>query len=105
MDLIDMPFSEMCKNERKFEDIPHYPLGEVPDELPEKNEELYRLIIIKRAMLASYEEAASEGKTAIAQVVADMLTDVMGIDFNQCVKEAADYYHQATEREWFGEAL
>lgn len=51
-----------------WEGIPDYPLGEAPDDLPEG---VYRLVVIKRALKAGYEDDALE------EVISSALADLM----------------------------
>ena len=46
--------------------IPHNPLGTVPDDLPDENPGLYRLIIAKRAIIAGYEAGENDPEACIA---------------------------------------
>ena len=77
-----------------LEDIPDYKLGEVPDDLPEENPHLYRLIIAKRALLAGHEELDNDGTPIIIDMLTDLrhLCDALGVDFAYCDRIAYGHY-------------
>ena len=68
-----------------YEDIPHLPLGAVPDNLPDENPGLYRLIIAKRALCAGYEAGEEDPEASIGDLLADLrhLCDALGLDFGE----------------------
>ncbi len=77
--------------------IPHYPLGDVSDELPDKNPLLYRRIVAKRAIIAAYEESENPAQ-CINDLLADLrhLCDALRLDFADC--DRAAYRNYARER-------
>ena len=76
--------------------IPHHPLGEVPDDLPDENPILYRRIIAKRAIIAAYEDEIPQ--QCITDLLADLrhLCDALGLDFGTI--DRAAYRAYARER-------
>ena len=50
-------------------DIPHLPLGEVPENLPDENPLLYHLIIAKRALMAGYECGEEDPEACVSDIV------------------------------------
>ena len=82
--------------DERWNHIPHYPLGEVPDELPDENPVLYRRIIAKRAIIAAYEDDTPA--ECIADLLADLrhLCDALALDFAERDREA--YRRYARER-------
>lgn len=75
--------------QRLFDSIPRYALGETPENM--ENVE-YRLVIIRRALEAGYED------TEIPEVIIDILADIrhlcdrLKIDFASVDKKAYEYY-------------
>lgn len=92
-----MSTQDAARIEARWEKIPHLPLGQVPDELPEKEPLQYRRIVAKRAILAAY-----EGGEAPPQLIADLLADLrhlcdgLELDFGELDRRA--FRHYATER-------
>lgn len=84
------------KVEERWSRIPHYPLGDVPDDLPDENPILYRRIIAKRAIVAAYEDEMPE--QCITDLLADLrhLCDSLGLDFGAL--DRAAYVAYARER-------
>ena len=82
--------------EKRWDAIPHYSLGDVPENLPDENPDLYRVIVAKRAILAGYEDW--DGGTAIVDLLADLrhLCDALNIDFADLDRVA--YGHYTEER-------
>ncbi len=85
-----------------WERIPEYALGDAPEDLPEK---LYRQIIAKRALQASYEAVAPNTPTpdpedAITDMLADLrhLCDGLNLDFAQLDRKAYKYYIEENSR-------
>ena len=78
---------------KTIEDIPHYALGEVPDDLPDENPIFYRQIIAARALRAGYEDV-EDTETTVIDVLADLrhLCDVLEIDFANCDRIGHDHY-------------
>ena len=74
--------------------IPHNPLGTVPDDLPDENPGLYRLIIAKRAIIAGYEAGENDPEACIADLLADLrhLCDALGLDFADLDERAYGHY-------------
>ena len=80
-----------------WEKIPQLLLGNVPDDLPEKEPLFYRRIVAKRAILAGY-EAGEPPPHLIVDLLADLrhLCDGLGLDFGDLDRLA--YQHYAVER-------
>lgn len=76
-----------------WDKVPHYPLGEVPDDLPDNDPALYGAVKAKRAMIASYEEPEL-AEQCVTDLLADIrhLCDKLGIDFYSVSKTAYQYY-------------
>jgi len=89
------------KKGMNYDLIPHNPLGTVPDELPDDNPGLYRLIIAKRAIIAGYEAGENDPEACITDLLADLrhLCDVLGLDFADLDEGA--YGHYVEERKQF----
>ena len=83
--------------ERKFQTIPCFRLGEVPEGFAEKNPLLYRRIVAKRALQAGYEEADIPGQS-ITDLLSDIrhLCDGLGLDFAKL--DRAGYENYSLER-------
>ena len=77
--------------------IPHYPLGQVPDALPDENPALYRQVIAKRAILAAYEHG-DDPEAGVTDLLADLrhLCDALGWDF--ATMDGAAYRHYTEEK-------
>ena len=77
--------------QKAFDEIPRYALGESPDDL---HIHKYRLVIIKRALEAGYEEVTIP--ETIIDILADIrhLCDEVGLDFGALDKQAYTYYIQ-----------
>lgn len=73
--------------------IPHYSLGGIPENLPDENPALYRRIIAKRAVLASYEDGDEPGP-CITDLLGDLrhLCDALGYDFATLDRAGARRY-------------
>ena len=84
-----------------YEDIPHLPLGAVPDNLPDENPGLYRLIIAKRALCAGYEAGEEDPEASIGDLLADLrhLCDALGLDFGELERRGYGYYVAELEDE------
>ncbi len=82
-----------------YDEIPHMPLGTVPEDLPDENPGLYRLIIAKRAIIAGYEAGEEDPEASIGDLLADLrhLCDALGLDFG-CLDDRA-YGHYVAELE------
>lgn len=81
---------------RRWNALPCHPLGSaeanaLAEQFPE-NEAPYRLNVIKRALVASYEDPTPPD--AIIDVLADLrhLCDALGLDFAELDKSAARHY-------------
>ena len=87
---------ENASVEEQWHKIPHYLLGEVPDDLPNENPILYRRIIAKRAIIAAYEDEMP--RQCITDLLADLrhLCDALGLDFGTI--DRAAYLAYARER-------
>lgn len=83
--------------EARWSQIPHLPLGTVPEALPEKEPLAYRRIVAKRALLAAY-EGGERAPQLIADLLADLrhLCDGLGLDFGEM--DRAAFRHYASER-------
>ncbi|MDP3071120.1 MAG: hypothetical protein Q8N18_12590 [Opitutaceae bacterium] len=77
--------------------IPHYPLGQVPESLPDENPALYRQVIAKRAILAAYENG-DDPEAGVTDLLADLrhLCDALGWDF--ATMDSAAYRHYTEEK-------
>jgi hypothetical protein len=87
-----------------IEEIPNYAIGEIPDDLPDENPPLYRLVIAKRALHAGYECADEDVEACVTDMIADLrhLCDALGIDYYAC--ESSAYGHYTAEKPynpWF----
>lgn len=82
--------SEM--NQKLFDSIPRYALGETPEELSEEDPALYRCTTLKRGLEAAYED------TIIPDVLIDALADFrhlcdrLQLDFAEVDKRAYEAY-------------
>lgn len=98
----------------RWQAIPYYELGEVPESLPEQSTELegfvgslpvdfYRLITIKRALVDSYEDAEDDPEIGVIDMLVDLrhLCDALGLDFAKLDRRAYGYY--AEEKREFPE--
>jgi len=76
-----------------IEEIPDYKLGETPENLPDENPILYRLINAKRALRAGYEDVEDTG-ACITDMLADLrhLCDACGIEFYTYDRVAYNHY-------------
>ena len=92
-----MSTKDSARIEALWEKLAHLPLGQVPDDLPEKEPLLYRRIVAKRAILAGY-EAGEPPAQLISDLLADLrhLCDGLGLDFGELDRLA--FRHYATER-------
>jgi hypothetical protein len=91
-------FSELnAEQVKKWDAIPHYPLGEVPEELIDKNPKLYRTIIAKRAILAGYEDF---DHGTVADILFDLrhLCDALDVDFADLDRVAYRNYIEESAR-------
>ena len=86
-----------AKGEDAWAAIPHYPLGQVPEVLPDENPSLYRQVIAKRAILAAYENG-DDPEAGVTDLLADLrhLCDALGWDF--ATLDGAAYRHYAEEK-------
>lgn len=86
----------MTKSLSKWDAIPHYPLGTIPDNLPEKDPILYRQVIAKRALIAAYEEPEEVPEESIRDALADLrhLCDALGLDFGSIDTQAYQAYQK-----------
>lgn len=77
--------------QKRFDKIPFYELGKTPESI---NRNKYRCITIKRAILASYEDAEDDIGSALTDVLADLrhLCDAVGLDFFDHDKVAYGHY-------------
>ena len=77
--------------------IPHYPIGQVPEALPDENPALYRQVIAKRAILAACENS-EDPEAGVTDLLADLrhLCDGLGWDF--ATLDGAAYRHYAEEK-------
>ena len=82
-------------------DIPHLPLGEVPENLPDENPLLYHLIIAKRALMAGYECGEEDPEACVSDMLADLrhLCDALGLDFGVLDDRAHGHYVAELEDE------
>lgn len=91
----DSPCSDAI--EARWNEILLHPLGTIPDDLPAENPLLYRRVIAKRAIVATYEESDLP-EACIVDLLADLrhLCDALGLDFAQL--DRAAFLGYATER-------
>jgi hypothetical protein len=79
-------------NQKLFDSIPRYALGETPEDLPDTDPALYRCTTLKRGLEAAYED------TVIPNVLVDLLTDIrhlcdrLQLDFGTIDYEAHTEY-------------
>ncbi len=84
------------KYEELFAEIPDYKLGDIPDELYDKDFKLARCVIVKRALVAGYEDPQ------VVDCLCDLLADIrhfcdkMGCGFAELDRMA--YRHYIEER-------
>ncbi len=81
-----------------WNEIPYYRLGEAPEDLPRK---IYRAVVAKRALIATYEDADSP-----EEIIMDMLVDLrhlcaaLGLDFGRLNSEAQRTYAKEDRARW-----
>ncbi|MFA5183185.1 MAG: hypothetical protein WC405_17855 [Syntrophales bacterium] len=77
-----------------IEEIPDYKMGETPENLPDKDLRLYRLVIAKRALRAGYECVVEDTEACITDMLTDLrhLCDALGIEFHACDRIAYTHY-------------
>lgn len=84
--------------EELWEEIPHHPLGEAPEGMPDRE---YRTIVAKRAIVAAYEADSFSPEELVCDILADLrhLCDKLGLDFAE--RDAVAYEHYSAEiAEW-----
>jgi hypothetical protein len=81
------------ETERRWTAIPDYTLGNVPENLSEEEPLLYRRIVAKRAIFASYEETDFP-EQCIKDLLIDLrhLCDGLGLDFAAIDRRAYETY-------------
>jgi len=88
------------EQEKKFQDIPVYELGETPDSIYAEQPILANCIRIKRAILAGY-DSEYEMPMPVVDVLIDLrhLCDAMDLDFADCDRVAYDHYIEELEEQ------
>lgn len=79
-----------------WNEIPYYRLGEVPEDI---THEMYRAVVAKRALIATYEDADSP-----TEIIMDMLIDLrhlcaaLGLDFGTLNQGARTRYGEESKQ-------
>lgn len=90
--IADDEFKKADDIEALWNAIPHYQIGELPDNLPDQDWILYRKIVAKRAILAGYEDSISG--ECIVDLLADLrhVCDALCLDFALMDRQAYEHY-------------
>ncbi|OAM91612.1 hypothetical protein OH491_24355 [Termitidicoccus mucosus] len=80
--------------DKAYAGIPLYKLGDIPDRLYTENPALARACVIKRGLVAAYEEGGTHAEQTITDALVDLrlLCDILNLDFFKIHDKACQYY-------------
>lgn len=89
----------------RWTEVPHYKLGEAPENFTEQHLQLYRCCVAKRAMMAAYEIEETSPRGDVEAAVTDLLTDLrhlcrqLEIDYSVHDKQAQEHFSEEQQQD------